>query len=101
MKVFFDYAIFTLQRFGGVSNYIVNLVENFSDQVDPLIISLFYKNHYLIIPSIKLNINNSYLQNNLKEKGKKVKDPFEYNSGTNKDYLSVGKIERFLKKFSY
>ena len=47
MKVFFDYAIFTLQRFGGVSNYIVNLAENFSDQVDPLIISLFYKNHYL------------------------------------------------------
>ena len=47
MKVFFDYAIFTLQRFGGVSNYIVNLVENFSDQVDPKIISLFYKNYYL------------------------------------------------------
>ena len=47
MKVFFDYAIFTHQRFGGVSNYIVNLVENFSEQVDPLIISLFYKNHYL------------------------------------------------------
>jgi len=47
MKVFFDYSIFTLQRFGGVSNYIVNLVENFSDQVNPLIISLFYKNHYL------------------------------------------------------
>ena len=47
MKVFFDHAIFTLQRFGGISNYIVNLVENFSDQVDPLIISLFYKNHYL------------------------------------------------------
>ena len=47
MKVFFDYSIFTLQRFGGISNYIVNLVENFSDQVDPLIISLFYKNHYL------------------------------------------------------
>ena len=47
MKVFFDYAIFTLQRFGGVSNYIVNLVENFSDQVEPSIISLFYKNHYL------------------------------------------------------
>ena len=47
MKVFFDYSIFTLQRFGGVSNYIVNLVENFSDQVDPSIVSLFYKNHYL------------------------------------------------------
>ena len=47
MKVFFDYSIFTLQRFGGISNYIVNLVENFSDQVDPSIISLFHKNRYL------------------------------------------------------
>jgi glycosyltransferase involved in cell wall biosynthesis len=47
MKVFFDYAIFTLQRFGGISNYFVNLVENFSNQIDPLIVSLFYKNHYL------------------------------------------------------
>ena len=47
MKVFFDYSIFTLQRFGGVSNYIVNLVENFSDQVDPSIVALFYKNYYL------------------------------------------------------
>lgn len=47
MKVFFDYSIFTLQRFGGVSNYIVSLVENFSDQVEPSIVALFYKNYYL------------------------------------------------------
>ena len=47
MRVFFDYSIFTLQSFGGVSKYTVKLVENFSDQVDPLIISLFYKNYYL------------------------------------------------------
>ena len=47
MRVFFDYSIFTLQSFGGVSKYTVNLVENFSDQVDPLIISFFYKNFYL------------------------------------------------------
>tara|TARA_B100000900_G_C20584832_1_gene719077 strand:- start:1236 stop:2312 length:1077 start_codon:yes stop_codon:yes gene_type:complete len=47
MKVFFDYSIFTLQRFGGVSNYIVNLVENFSNQVEPSIVALFYKNYYL------------------------------------------------------
>jgi len=47
MKVFFDYTIFTLQRFGGISNYIVNLAKNFSDQVHPSIISLFHKNHYL------------------------------------------------------
>ena len=47
MKVFFDHAIFTLQRYGGISKYIVNLVENFSKNVDPSIISLFYKNYYL------------------------------------------------------
>ena len=47
MKVFFDHAIFTLQRFGGISKYIVNLVENFSKEIDPSIISFFYKNHYL------------------------------------------------------
>ena len=47
MKVFFDHSIFTLQKFGGVSNYIVNLAENFSKNVDPSIISMFYKNEYL------------------------------------------------------
>ena len=47
MKVFFDYSIFTLQSFGGVSKYTVNLVENFSEQVDRLIISPLYKNYYL------------------------------------------------------
>jgi glycosyltransferase involved in cell wall biosynthesis len=47
MKVFFDHSIFTLQRYGGVSNYIVNLTENFSEKIDPLIISFFYKNYYL------------------------------------------------------
>ena len=47
MKVFFDYSIFTLQHYGGVSNYIINLVENFSEEIDPLIISLFHKNYYL------------------------------------------------------
>ena len=47
MKVFFDHSIFTLQRYGGVSNYIINLKENFSKKIDQLIISFFYKNFYL------------------------------------------------------
>ena len=47
MKVFFDYTIFTIQRFGGISNYIINLAENFSKQINPSIVSLFYKNYYL------------------------------------------------------
>ncbi len=47
MKVFFDHSIFTLQKFGGISNYIVNLVEHFSNKINPSIISMFYKNEYL------------------------------------------------------
>ena len=47
MRVFFDYSIFTLQRFGGVSNYIVNLVNNFSEDIDPVIISPIYRNDCL------------------------------------------------------
>ena len=47
MKVFFDHTIFTLQRYGGISNYIINLAKNFSEQVDPSIVSLFHKNYYL------------------------------------------------------
>ena len=44
MKVYFDYSVFTLQKYGGVSKYIIKLVENFSENIDPLIISPFYKN---------------------------------------------------------
>lgn len=47
MKVFFDYSIFTLQQYGGISNYIINLVKNFSKEIDPSVISLFHKNYYL------------------------------------------------------
>lgn len=53
MKVFFDYSVFTLQRYGGASNYIVNLAENFSDQINPFIVSLFHQNYYLKISKIK------------------------------------------------
>ena len=44
MRVYFDYSVFTLQKYGGISKYILNLVDNFSNNVDPLIISPFYKN---------------------------------------------------------
>tara|TARA_B100000579_G_C22848130_1_gene865661 strand:- start:4082 stop:5155 length:1074 start_codon:yes stop_codon:yes gene_type:complete len=44
MKVYFDYSVFTLQKYGGISKYIVNLVENFSQNINPLIVSPFYKN---------------------------------------------------------
>ena len=44
MNVYFDYSVFTLQKYGGVSKYILNLVENFSKNINPLIVSPFYKN---------------------------------------------------------
>ncbi len=47
MKVFFDHQVFLEQSFGGVSNYFVNLVNNFSSNVEPLIVSPIYKNKYL------------------------------------------------------
>ena len=59
-----------------------------------------FKDHYLIKPSINLNIKNSYLKNSLNEKGNKVKQDFEYNSGTNKDYLNKKKIKKFIKNYS-
>ncbi len=47
MKIFFDHQIFNLQKFGGVSNYIVNLAKILNLKNETLIISLFYKNYYL------------------------------------------------------
>ncbi len=55
-----------------------------------------FKNHYLIKPSINLNINSSYLKNILKEKGKKKNLDFEYNSGTNNEFINVKKIQKYL-----
>ena len=36
--------------------------------------------------------------NNIKEKGNHVDDSFEYNSGNNKDILSIEKIRQIIKK---
>ncbi len=47
MKVFYDHQVFNLQRYGGASKYFLKLIENFSNNVDPTIISLFNKNIYL------------------------------------------------------
>lgn len=55
-----------------------------------------FKNHYLIKPSINLNINSSHLKNILKEKGKKTNLDFQYNSGTNNEFLNVKKIQKYL-----
>ena len=47
MKVFFDHQVFMEQSFGGVSNYFINLTNNFSNTINPLIVSPIYKNNFL------------------------------------------------------
>ncbi len=47
MKVFFDHQVFLEQSFGGVSNYFINLTNNFTNNISPLIVSPIYKNNYL------------------------------------------------------
>ena len=63
--------------------------------------TLEFKNHYLIKPSIILTINSNYIKNGSKEIGKKVKDSFQYNSGTNDNFLNRNQIKTVLKSLSY
>lgn len=63
--------------------------------------TLEFNNHYLIKPSISLNIKSSYIKNKLNEMGKKVKSNFQYNSGTNNDFLTRNQIKTVLKSLSY
>ena len=71
---------------------------------DDAYITLEFKDHYVIKPSIKFfgkNIN--YLQNNLSEHGINVKNGFEYNSQFNTQVLSLEEIKSLvgLKPFEH
>ena len=54
MKIIYDYKIFWLQKYGGISRYFSNLMKNLqsNSELDFKIIAPFYKNSY-----IKQNIN--------------------------------------------
>lgn len=58
-----------------------------------------FDNHYIIKPSINLNIKNSYLKNNLREKGRKLIKEFEYSSNSNQNFMSSNKIKKFINNF--
>ena len=47
MKIYYDYQIFLHQRFGGISKYYINLINNLDSSVEKLIIAPFHKNYYL------------------------------------------------------
>ena len=59
-------------------------------------LTLEFKKYYLIKPSIIFNQPNDYTRNQLKEKGKKVKDGFEYNS---KDSIKKFTLNEFNEKY--
>jgi UDP-N-acetylglucosamine 4,6-dehydratase len=60
-------------------------------------LTLEFKDHYVIQPSITFYEHPDYKTNGLGEKGGPVDLSFEYNSGTNPHFLSVSEIQAMLK----
>ena len=57
---------------------------------------LKFKKYYIIAPNTIFYKNfSSYQKNKSKEKGKKVKKDFEYNSGSNSKFLSIKEIRKY------
>ena len=61
-------------------------------------LTLDYKNYYIIRPSINFEKKIDYAKNNVGEKGKKVKENFEYTSDNNPNFLNIEKIKKINKK---
>tara|TARA_Y100000294_G_scaffold102947_1_gene95606 strand:+ start:777 stop:1784 length:1008 start_codon:yes stop_codon:yes gene_type:complete len=59
-------------------------------------LTIDFKDHYIVIPSIMIQNKNIYKINMKKEVGKFVKENFEYNSGNNKEVLNLSKIDKIL-----
>jgi UDP-N-acetylglucosamine 4,6-dehydratase len=56
-----------------------------------------FKNYYLLKPSIKfIDQNVNYLISKNKEKGKNVKDNFEYSSSNNLKFLNISEIKKYI-----
>lgn len=61
-------------------------------------LSLEFKDHYVIMPTILFkDHSNSFVVNNLKEKGKAVIENFSYNSKNNVRFLNIKQIKDSLK----
>ena len=61
-------------------------------------LTLEFKDHYVIKPTIKIQNNINHNKNGLGEKGKKVKKNFEYTSDKN-IFLEIKEIKKILKKY--
>ncbi len=61
-------------------------------------LTLEFKDHYLIMPSIQfVDANNDFKTNRLGETGKLVEYGFEYHSGKNPVFLSIDELKEFDK----
>lgn len=62
-------------------------------------LTIEFDDHYVLSPTIKFyNRDNRYTENQIGEKGVPVAAGFEYNSGTNPQFLSVKEIQEFNEK---
>ena len=66
--------------------------------LDDARLTIGFKDHFVIQPSITFYEHPDYLTNAVGEKGEPVDPTFEYNSGTNPHFLSVAEIKALLEK---
>jgi UDP-N-acetylglucosamine 4,6-dehydratase len=59
-------------------------------------LTLEFADHYVIGPTIQFNVPVDHARNALGEAGKPVAEGFEYNSGTNAQFLSVSELKALL-----
>ena len=59
-------------------------------------LTLEFPDHFVIQPTIQFNVPVDLSTNALREKGKPVAQDFEYNSGTNAQFLSVPELRKLL-----
>lgn len=64
--------------------------------IDDSHLTLEFKDHYVIRPSITFVAPVDYATNSIGEKGHYVKQGFEYNSGTNPQILSVKELQEMI-----
>ncbi|MDH5189714.1 MAG: UDP-N-acetylglucosamine 4,6-dehydratase (inverting) [Nitrosopumilus sp.] len=61
-------------------------------------LTIEFDDHYVISPSITfVDSNYDFKVNAIGEKGKQVEQGFEYNSGTNKEFLSIEQLQEYDK----
>ncbi len=61
-------------------------------------LTLEFENHFVIQPTISFAKKRDFSVNRLGEKGKRVAQGFEYNSGNNKQWLKENELLKFIKE---